>query len=270
MKDITKDMLRQILRSRPVDGHKGTFGHALLIAGKYGMAGASILAARSCMRSGVGKLTVHSPIKNNDIMQISIPEAIIQHDADNETFTQATTLAPYNALGIGPGIGTSEATVKALHQQLKMARESNIPTVIDADALNILSTHPNFHPSLPSRTIITPHAGEYTRLIKSGLKTEKFTLVAKSHRTTIISPDSEHQYRCPWGNSGMGTAGSGDVLTGIILALLAQGYTPHQSAILGVSLHAIAGDIAANTLGQYSLTATDIIDTLGKAFLQIQ
>lgn len=268
---ITIPFLQSILRPRPVDGHKGTFGHALLVAGSYGMAGAGILAGRGCMRSGVGKLTVHIPKRNNDIMQTALPEAILHHDEDDMRWTsKPVDTAPgtaYNAIGIGPGIGTGQETSDALHRFLESMAGCHVPMVLDADALNILSLHPDWLALLPQGAIITPHPLEYRRLLEAGACMDNVILVLKGHPTTITIPgDTPAQYVCPYGNDGMGTAGSGDVLTGIILGLLAQGYPPRDAAILGVSLHAISGDIASEALGRHSLIASDITDYLPQAF----
>lgn len=271
---ITIEMLKSLLRSRPEEGHKGTFGHALLVAGSYGMAGAGILAGRACMRSGVGKLTVHIPRCNNDIMQISLPEAILHHDTSEVRWTSLpfakSENVAYNAIGIGPGIGTGEATAEALHQLLCVLGSTEMPMVVDADALNILAEHPEWFNLLPEGTIITPHPLEYRRLVEAGIEMGNVTLVLKGHHTTITLPHhSAPSYLCPWGNNGMGTAGSGDVLTGIILGLLAQGYSTTEAAAMGVSLHALSGDIAAEELGQHSLIASDLIGNMYKAFKQI-
>jgi NAD(P)H-hydrate epimerase len=263
--------LQSILRPRPAEGHKGTFGHALLVAGSYGMAGAGILAGRSCMRSGVGKLTVHIPQKNNDIMQVALPEAILHHDEDDLRWTSmpldASVPIPYNAIGIGPGVGTGQETSEALHRMLETMAGTSIPMVLDADALNILAEHPQWADIIPNNTIITPHPLEYRRLVESGACLDNVILVLKGHSTTITIPSNPSaQYECPYGNNGMGTAGSGDVLTGIILGLLAQGYPPRDAALLGVGLHALSGDLAAGELGQHSLIASDLIKYLHKAF----
>ena len=271
---ITIPFLQSILRPRPVDGHKGTFGHALLVAGSYGMAGAGILAGRSCMRSGVGKLTVHIPKMNNDIMQVALPEAILHHDEDDMRWTSMPVdTAPgtaYNAIGIGPGIGTRQETSDALHRFLESMAGCHVPMVLDADALNILSLHPDWLALLPQGTIITPHPLECRRLVEAGACMDNVILVLKGHPTTITIPgDTPAQYVCPYGNDGMGTAGSGDVLTGIILGLLAQGYPPRDAALLGVGLHALSGDLATSELGQHSLIASDLIDYLPQAFKQM-
>lgn len=272
------DSLRNLLLPRPDNGHKGTFGHALLIAGSHGMAGAGILAGKGCMRSGAGKLTIHIPKLNNDIMQVALPEAILHHDCDMQRWTSHITdndLSCYNAIGIGPGIGTHEDTASALLYILRqiethsIATGHTIPMVLDADALNILATHPQWTQHLAQNTIVTPHPLEYKRLTDAGADMKNTVLVLKGHPTTIFIPEREH-YHCPYGNNGMGTAGSGDVLTGIILGLLAQGYPPAQASVLGVCLHAISGDLAAESLGTHSLIASDLTDFLPKAFLAIQ
>lgn len=266
--------LQSILRPRPSEGHKGTFGHALLVAGSYGMAGAGILAGRGCMRSGVGKLTIHIPLRNNDIMQVALPEAILHHDEDDLRWTSmpldASVPIPYNAIGIGPGVGTGQETSEALHRMLETMAGTSIPMVLDADALNILAEHPQWADIIPNNTIITPHPLEYRRLVESGACLDNVILVLKGHPTTITIPSNPSaQYECPYGNNGMGTAGSGDVLTGIILGLLAQGYPPRDAALLGVGLHALSGDLAASELGQHSLIASDLIDYLPQALKQM-
>lgn len=269
--DISIPLLKSLLRPRPQDGHKGTFGHALLVAGSYGMAGASLLAGRGCLRSGAGKLTVHIPCNNNDIMQMSLPEAVLQHDRDKTCWTtlpfSITSPPPYSAIGIGPGIGTSLATARILHETLQALAHVPRPLVLDADALNLLARNPEWFSLLPQDTIITPHPLELLRMQDAGIDTGNVILVTKGHPTTISIPGPQPRlYRCPWGNDGMATAGSGDVLTGIILGLLAQGYQPSHAAILGVSLHALSGDIAAQRWGRHSLMASDLTESLGQAF----
>lgn len=262
------------LLPRPEDGHKGTFGHAMIVAGQYGMAGASVLAARACLRSGVGKVTVHLPRLNNDIMQMAVPEAIVQHDADEYRFTHAASLAGITAVAIGPGLGTAEVTCDALHAQLVASQ--GLPLVVDADGLNILSLHPAWLATLPAGSILTPHVGEMRRLLEATSLADAAHLsqrygvlvVMKGHPTVVYHPDGS-AYSCPYGNDGMATAGSGDVLTGIVVALLAQGYPAGGAAELGVTLHALAGDAAAASWGRHSMVASDIIEHLPQAFRQL-
>ncbi len=275
---IDSHLVRSLRRRRSPIGHKGTFGHALLIAGKYGMAGAAVLAAKSCLRGGVGKVTVHTPLRNNDILQISVPEAILSHDADASCFTQPLDdLAAYQALGIGPGLGTSSSTALAVLEQVQMA---NVPLVVDADTINILAAHRHALHLLPKGTILTPHLGEFFRLARRS--DNHFTalsearemavslglyIVLKGRHTAICTPDGKTYFNTT-GNSGMATAGSGDVLTGILTSLLAQGYAPLDACLYGVWLHGLAGDLAAESLSAEALTATDLIDYLPKAFLE--
>lgn len=272
MESLSLDFLRTLLKVRPADGHKGTFGHALVIAGQYGMAGASVLAVRACMRSGVGKVTIHCPRLNNDIIQVSVPEAIVQHDADDHRFTVPVVPDTYDAVAIGPGIGTHAATQHAFIRQLAILGTK--PLILDADALNILSLNREQLKALPPLAILTPHPAEYHRMAADESPADfssrlGVVLVLKGHPTHIFMPDGR-QYICPWGNSGIATAGSGDVLTGILCGLLAQGYTPEETALLGTSLHALAGDAVADRLGEHSVMASDIIENLPNAFSVIK
>ena len=226
------------------------------------------------MRSGVGKLTVHIPQKNNDIMQVALPEAILNHDEDDKRWTcspfESCLPNKYSAIGIGPGIGREDKTAEALYKTLLELNFTEVPLVLDADALNILAEHPQWADLIPNDTIITPHPLEYRRLVEAGACLDNVILVLKGHPTTITIPGNPSvKYECPYGNNGMGTAGSGDVLTGIILGLLAQGYPPQDAALLGVGLHALSGDLAASELGQHSLIASDLIENLHKAFKRV-
>ena len=269
-KTIDFTYANSLLKPRPQDGHKGTFGHALIIAGKYGMAGASVLAAKACLRTGVGKVTVLCPHKNNDILQIAVPEAILRHDASETLFSKAIDIEAYDAIAIGPGIGTENITAQALHEQLKVINKSSQkrPLLMDADALNILSQNPSWADYIPDGTILTPHKGEQQRLREAQTDLSRFIIVDKGHPTKIILPSSD-VFVCPYGNDGMATAGSGDVLTGIIVGLLAQGYDSQSAAVLGVTLHALAGDAATAALGSHSVIASDITEHLPEAFKTI-
>ncbi len=271
--------IKRMLKSRPAFGHKGTFGHALLIAGQYGMAGAAILAAKACLRSGVGKVTLHTPTSNNAILQTAVPEAVISHDADENIFTTPLPMDSFNAVAIGPGIGTHKRTALALIEQIS---HSSSPLLLDADALNILGGHKGWIPQIPANAILTPHPGEmirlgicnhdsYSILMEAINMTKRYNifLVLKGHYTGVCTP-SGHVYFNPTGNSGMATAGSGDVLSGIITSLLAQGYCPETACRLGVYLHGLAGDIAAAELCEESITASDIIAHLPHAFRKLR
>lgn len=267
--------------SRPVDAHKGTMGHALLVAGSQGMAGAAILASRGCLHSGVGKLTLHTPSANNTILQCTVPEAILHLDEDEKRVTTTVDLSPYKAIGIGPGLGTDEATARAVHGYMTACKEAGIPLVLDADALNIIAQHPDWANDLPEDTIITPHAAEFQRLtVKCESRKEQIAMakhyagkhdiivILKGH-PTVVSIHGD-LFSCPYGNSGMATPGSGDVLTGILTGLLAQGYTPVRAALFGPWLHAIAGDCAAEELGEEYMLASDIVTHMSEAYKRLK
>ena len=265
----------QFIKPRKRFAYKNNFGHAFLIAGSNGMAGASVLAARACLRSGTGLLTVHVPVCNHDILQTAVPEAIVQNDVHELYFAEPVDLDNYQAIAIGPGIGQEEETALATLDQLA---DCYIPAVLDADAINILSSHRNYLNRLPKGSILTPHIGELERIIgKCNNSFERLTkakelaaylqcyMVIKGAYTVVITPQGKFYFN-PTGNPGMATGGSGDVLTGIILALLAQGYQPENAARLGVYVHGLAGDIACRRMGEISLTASDIIDALPEAW----
>ena len=270
--------IRQLIKPRKRFSHKGTFGHGLLIAGSYGMAGASILAAKACLRSGVGLLTVHTPIHNHDLLQTTVPEAIVQTDIHERYFAQPTDLNRYKAVAIGPGLGQEEDTALAMMEQI---RGSHIPIILDADAINILSTHRNWLSRLPKRCILTPHLGELERLTGKCMDTyERLTkvkelasylqsyIIVKGAWTTIVTPEGHYHFN-PTGNPGMATGGSGDVLTGILLGLLSQGYSREEACKLGVYIHGLAGDIAAETLTEIGMTAQDIVALLPAAWKKL-
>lgn len=269
------DEVRKMLRKRSPFAHKGSMGHGLLIAGSYGMAGAAILAAKAALRSGLGKVTVHTPEKNNDILQISVPEAILRHDNDEYRFTMPCNPDHYQAVAIGPGIGTAKETAMALIEQI---RRTQVPLVLDADALNILGEHRSWIQHLPINSILTPHLKEMDRMngdcIESFERLNKardlatrqhIYIILKGAWTAVICPTGDIYFN-PTGNPGMATAGSGDVLTGIILGLLSQGYSQAEACRMGVYLHGLAGDLAADKLSEESLCASDIIKYLPKAF----
>jgi len=270
--------IRQQMFHRPPFAHKGQMGNALLIAGSYGMAGAAVLATRACLRSGAGKVTTVSPRCNNQILQISVPEAILHPDQEETIFTEAVDTEDYDALGIGPGLGQNETTAIAMIAQI---RRATCPIVVDADAINILAAHRAWTQQLPKNIILTPHPKEFDRLEGNSMDSfERLTkarhlaeqlqafIILKGHFTALCLPNG-HVGFCPTGNAGMATAGSGDVLTGIITALLARGYKHAAACMTAIYLHGLAGDIAAKRLGEESLIASDIIEALPQAFKTI-
>lgn len=279
-RSFTSAEIAAMLPWRSPYGHKGTFGHVLIVAGRYGMAGAAVLAAQAALRSGTGKVTVHTPAGNLLVLQSTLPEAIVSPDADDRVCTLVPDTAPYDAVGVGPGLGDSDRTAQALGSAF---RSCGAPMVIDADALNLISTHRRLLEHLPAGSILTPHPGELGRFFPmSGDKGETLLTCArrlacsrgvyvlmKGHRTAICLPDGRLFFNTT-GNSGMGTAGSGDVLTGILASLLGQHCTPLDACLLGTYLHGLAGDLAAARLGERSLMASDITAFLPQAFLTLE
>jgi NAD(P)H-hydrate epimerase len=259
--------------------HKGNFGHALLIAGSRCKIGAAVLASRACLRGGVGLLTTHVPNPAVPTIQTAVPEAMCSADASDLMFTEFPDLSLFTAVGVGPGIGVKPNCQKALRELLEKKPEK---IVLDADALNILSTQREWLDLLPENAILTPHPKEFERLtgpVKDSWSrlqlqlqfSEKYKVIVvlKGAYTSITSPKG-HVFFNTTGNPGMATAGSGDVLTGLILGLLAQPYSHEDAALLGVYLHGLAGDIAAGQNGQEALTSGDLTDNLGKAFMHLR
>ena len=275
---LEKSDITPCLKRRDPFAHKGSMGHALLVAGSRGMAGAAMLAAKACLRTGVGKVTVHTPACNTLPLQIGVPEVVLDVDSDTNVVSEAVDTDCFKAMGIGPGLGTNENTAIAVIGQMRRAQ---CPIVVDADALNILAAHKAWLQQIPVGAILTPHIGEFDRL--EGVSTDSYErlskamllaerqhayIVLKGHYTAIITPGGRVLFS-PTGNPGMATAGSGDVLTGIITALLARGYTQGEACAIGTYLHGLAGDIAARTLGEESLIASDIINSLPMAFKEL-
>ena len=268
----TEDVVKPIMRKRTKFSHKGTYGHALLVAGSSGKTGAALLAAEACLRTGVGLLTAHLPKDALLPMQVYLPEAMTSIDKSSTHCTEINDIIPYTAIGVGPGIGKNEDTVTLLK---KIIQEATQPLVLDADALNIIADNPTWLSFLPDNTILTPHPKEFDRMF--GMTNNSYErlelqrkmsvvhniiIVQKGAHTAITFPNGTCFFNST-GNPGMATAGSGDVLTGIILSLLAQRYTPQEAALLGVYLHGKAGDVAAEKLGMESMIARDIIGNLG-------
>ena len=277
---LEENDIRTLLRPRYDFAHKGSMGNALIIAGCYGMSGASILATKACLRTGAGKVTTHTPKRNYEIMQISAPEAVLQMDQEETIFSEPVDTEVYDAMGIGPGLGTNETTATAIIAQI---RRASCRQVIDADALNILASHRAWMQQLPPGVILTPHPKELDRLVgefsaNSFERLQKACSLAenlqayvilKGHYSALCHPDGHVEFNST-GNSGMATAGSGDVLTGIITGLLARGYNQADACRIGMHLHGLAGDLAAKDLGKESLIAGDLIQYLPKAFLRLE
>ena len=276
---IDKNLLQPLLQKRTKYSHKGTYGHALIAAGSYGKMGAAILCGKACLRSGAGLVTLHSPKSGYEILQIAFPEAMVSVDKHEFCISDIGHIVPHNSAGVGPGIGTKTQTVEALKQLLA---DANQPLVLDADALNILAEHPDLRAQLPKNSILTPHPKEFSRLF--GKTKDNFArhelqrkmaeqlsvfIILKGANTCIATPKGDCYFNAT-GNPGMATAGSGDVLTGILTGLLAQAYSPLHTCLLGVYLHGLAGDLATKRMDQEALLASDIIQHIGAAFKHLR
>jgi len=275
---VLKQDVKHILTRRKKFSHKGTYGHALLIAGSYGKMGAAILAAKATLGSGAGLLHVHIPKAGYAIMQTAFPEAMLSIDRYENYFSEVPNVSSYDVVGIGPGLGMEHQSQMAFKLLIQNYRN---PMVIDADALNMLSQNKTWLSFLPPNCILTPHPKEFERLTgkwhsdfdKIAMQKEfaikyKIIIILKGANTSICLPDGRCFFNST-GNPGMATAGSGDVLTGVITGLLSQGCSPQNAAFLGVFLHGLAGDYAAKEKGQHSMIAEHIINNLGRAFKKI-
>ena len=271
---LTGEEVAQLLRRRSANDHKGTFGHALLVAGAFEKMGAAVICARAILRAGAGLVTAHVPRSGYEIMQISFPEAMCSVDSHRYQFTNAKHTERYDVIGVGPGLGTNEATARGL---AKLLDSVDKPMVIDADALNIIARQ-DWLACIPRGSILTPHPKEFERLFgdtpddfarwelqRSRACELGLVILCKTGYTSVATPDGKLYFNTT-GNPGMGTGGTGDALTGVLTGLLAQGYSPADAARLGVYLHGLAGDLAAEELEQESLLAEDVVGHLGKAF----
>lgn len=274
-----KEDILPLIKPRAKHAHKGTFGRALLVAGSKGMAGASVLAARAALRCGVGLLTVHVPSCNNSIVQVAVPEAMTSIDSCDSCFSDSIDTSRYSAVAVGPGLGQSKESEAAL---LGLIEKCEVPMVLDADALNILARNPKYMQRLPQGSVITPHIGEFARLFgatdssyvrlqaaQAYAMTFGVTIVLKGAYAVVVTQLGTFHFNST-GNPGMATGGCGDVLTGCILSLLAQGYAAPDAACLAVYLHGLAGDIAAAEKGQTALVAGDVVDCLPRAWRSLE
>ncbi|MCB0402156.1 MAG: NAD(P)H-hydrate dehydratase [Flavobacteriales bacterium] len=270
-----RSLAKSMLHRRSKFSHKGSYGHALLICGSQGKMGAAILSATACLRTGVGLLTMHVPKSGVEIMQTAVPEAMCLIDEHDERFTRTPDLSKFDAVGVGPGLGTATDSQQALKFTIQNAETSMI---VDADALNILSENPTWLSFLPEGSILTPHPKEFGRLVgkwsddEERLQLQKdlavkhgLVVVLKGANTSVAMPDGSVYFNST-GNPGMATGGSGDVLTGMITSLLAQGYESHEAAILGVYLHGLTGDLALDREGENALIASDLVHNIAGAY----
>ena len=268
MKAITKKHIRTLIKARKNNSHKGTYGHSLLIAGNAGTMGAAVIAATACLRTGTGLLTVNIPEEERFILQIAVPEAMV---AMRE---KKIDLKSFSAIGIGPGLGTNASQKKLLETILK---NTTCPLVLDADALNMVANNKTLWKFIPASTIITPHPKEFDRLFGAHTNQEarikkaiaqandlNIIIVLKGHQT-IVTSGTESFFNTS-GNAGLAKGGSGDALTGMITALLAQRLKPLEAAMAAVYLHGMAADLSLKEQSMESMIITDVIDHIGRSF----
>ncbi|MFI2742611.1 NAD(P)H-hydrate dehydratase [Zhouia sp. PK063] len=271
---IGKNEAQQLLKSRAKFSNKGTYGHALIIGGSYGKIGAPLMSSKACLYSGVGLVSLYVPKCGYQIIQTAFPEAMVLTDDSEAEISEIEYTIKPSVIGIGMGMGQSENTVKAFK---KFLEDNTTPLVVDADGLNILSKNNDLLKLLPKQTILTPHPKELQRLIgkweNDFEKIEKVKAFSKQYNIIMVCKDAvtitiyeNELYVNSTGNPGMATGGTGDTLTGIITGLLSQKYEAVHAAILGVYLHGLAGDFVAKKVGFEALTATMLIDKLGKAY----
>ena len=275
---VEPESIRPLLHKRDPFSGKRDFGSAMIFAGSMGMMGAAVMCAQATLRTGAGIATVHSANCGLNVLQTTVPEAIFEPDRADRFISDMTLHHEHQVVIAGPGIGTSEATVNALESLLKNVHS---PLVLDADALNCIASRPSLLNLIPPQTVITPHAGEFDRLfgehtqsedrLKKAIEVAQYynlIIVLKGHYTANVRPTGKVYFNST-GNSGMATAGSGDVLAGIIGGLIAQGYRPELAATIGVYVHGLAGDMAAQAIGEYGMLATDIISHIGPALAKL-
>ncbi|TMU56079.1 NAD(P)H-hydrate dehydratase [Flagellimonas algicola] len=274
---MTQFDVQPIYRPRLKFSHKGTYGHAVIVGGGYGKIGAVQMAANACLSIGAGLATTFVPECGYHSLQTALPEAMVLTDAEDDYISEIKIPFKPNAIGIGMGMGTKEETVQAFGKFLK---EVDLPLVIDADGLNILSQNPKLLNEIPKLSILTPHPKELERLIgewKNDFdKLDKAKTFATKHDIVLVIKGAHtitfyggKGYVNSTGNPGMATAGSGDVLTGMITGLVAMGYDSLPATVLGVYLHGLAGDIGASLVSYDALKATGIIENIGKAYLEL-
>ena len=273
-------LVASFYRKRRKFDHKGTFGHTLIIGGSKGKMGAVQLALRAALRAGCGLATAYVPASGNTVLQTAVPEAMVLTDPEQDFISQIPSITSYQSIGIGIGMGTTQYTSDAL--KVFISNESNTPLVLDADALNILACEPDLWAFVPADSILTPHPKELSRIlgpwkddfekmekVKEFAFKHQFYILVKGANSMMVMPDGALYFNST-GNVGMATGGSGDILTGIVTALLGQGYSSKQALIMGVYIHGRAADIAVEKIGVYSLLPSDTINHLSNALIAIE
>lgn len=277
---LDEKLIRKIFKPRSLFAHKGTFGHALLVGGSYGKIGAVLLATKACMAAGAGLTTAFIPRCGNLVLQSAAPEAMaIMDSREDHLSSLPDEIDRFSSIGVGPGMGTHPDTQNLLSFLIRRFQK---PLVIDADGLNCLAKNQTFLSQLPTSSLLTPHPKEFDRLFGDHandferLQTARrkaielgLVIILKGHHTSITTPDQQTFFNST-GNAGMAKGGSGDVLTGILTALLSQGYTPVEAAKLGVYLHGWAGDFAAATFSKEAMLPSHLIGCLSNVFLVLE
>lgn len=278
---VEKTDIQHLIHPRPAFASKADCGNAILFAGSYGMLGAAVLCARGALRGGAGKVTVHSPRAGFFVLQNAVPCALYESDPGDVAITNIELKREYKSVAIGPGIGTADVTIDALDSFLKIANANSRPLVLDADALNCISIRPSMLNHIPVMSILTPHAGEfdrlfgrqpssYARLLKAieVAQQRHVIIILKGHYTAIVRPDGKVYFN-PTGNAALATGGTGDVLTGLLAAFIAQDMRPEFAAIAAPYIHGLAGEIASREHGIFGVTASDVADCIGRAIMTI-
>lgn len=280
MTPIDPAYLRPRLLQRADESHKGDFGHLLIVAGCQTMPGAAVLATGAAVRSGCGLVTLHSTARALGAVVSRFPSAMLSEEAGEAFSRVPVPMDRYTAIAVGPGLGRRPETAEALLLLLEAARRRRVPTVLDADALNLLSDVPEWPECLPPGAVLTPHLGELRRLLSWDSDAERdrrvralcaaagCTLVMKGFHTKIFTPDGDCLVNTT-GNPGMAKGGSGDVLTGLLGGLLARGYAAPDAAALAVWLHGRAGDLLTQERTAEAYASLDLADYLYHGFKEL-
>jgi NAD(P)H-hydrate epimerase len=275
---LTHSFVKSLYRPRAKFSHKGSYGHLLMIAGDDTKMGAAVLSSKAALKTGTGLVTLHHPKNAGTMFMAVVPEVMSSPDESDDAFSRLPEMSRFSNVAIGPGIGTRKTTAKALKFMLQ---EIQSPIVFDADAINILAENKTWLSYLPPQSVLSPHLKEFERLVgKSSNSFERMQkaiefakkhqvyLVIKGAHSMIVTPTSKVFFNST-GNPGMATGGSGDVLTGMIAGLMAQKYSPLEACLMGVYLHGLAGDLAAQKLGFEAVLSGDVIDCIGAAFKKL-
>ena len=281
MTNIDPAFLRPLLKTRPADSHKGQYGHLLLVSGCQTMPGAAVLATGAALHSGCGLVTLHSTAYAVQATVDSCPSAMFSLDPGTCFSRIPEGLMRFGAIAVGPGLGLAEATAKAFGKLLARAQEEDIPMVLDADALGLLSQNPKLQDEIPAGSVMTPHEGELMRLISwdspeareeaifALCRRTGCVLVSKGFHTRIYTPSGE-RFVNTTGNAGMAKGGSGDVLTGLLGGLIARGYNAIEAAALAVWIHGYAGDALTERCTAEAYSSRDLVDALYLGFKALE